>query len=90
MVHKIYQGVKYDSDGDLDLSSLTPKQKKFFELRDEYDFSVTDFGMFMKAFDQCWNEHGMDFTESDLDEKLEPLLDAEREKKLFQGANFND
>ena len=87
-MHKVYNGVKYDEDGDIIKEGLDPKQRKFFELKEFYKYTPAK--LFEKAFDQCWNEGGMDFDSSLLDMKLEELEEAERDRDMFAKAKFGD
>jgi hypothetical protein len=86
MVHKIYDNVKYDEDGDVLMESLNAKQKKFFELKEFYKYTPDK--LFTRAFDACWSEHGMDFEPLDLDEKLDPLLEQESMRELKAKAGI--
>jgi hypothetical protein len=86
MVHKIYDNVRYDEDGEVLMESLNAKQKKFFELKEFYKYTPAK--LFTKAFDACWGEHGADFESLDLDEKLDPLIEQESMRELKAKAGI--
>jgi hypothetical protein len=87
-MHKIYNGVKFDDDGEIIKENLDPKQRRFFELKEMYKYTPSK--LFEKAFDQCWNEGGMDFDASELDMKLEELEEAERNKDMLSKSKFGE
>lgn len=88
MVHKAYDGVKYDQYGEVDWSQdMSPLQRKFFELREVHKEIPEE--MFIKAFDICWNKHHVNFGSDELDMVLEPMkMDAEM-KQTREYAGFD-
>jgi len=87
-MHKVYTGVKFDEDGEIIKENLDPKQRRFFELKEMYKYTPSK--LFEKAFDQCWNEAGMDFDASMLDMKLEELEEVERDRDMLAKSRFNE
>lgn len=87
-MHKIYTGVKFDDDGEIIKENLDPKQRRFFEMREMYKYTPSK--LFEKAFDQCWEEGGMDFDASLLDMKLEELEEAERDRDMLAKARLGE
>lgn len=88
MVHKIEMGVKYNEEGEVILEGLNPKQRKFFEFKEMHKYTPAK--IFERAFEQCWNEGGIDFDAFELESRIEDLEEAERDKDMLAKARFGE